>query len=85
MFSLGDTTDDHPNPKRASLPKGMQLEDVTLETAVGLLSLPRLLGTHPETGAPIKAGQGTVLVPISFTIRAKKEKTTAPSRATTMS
>jgi len=55
---LGDTTDDHPNPKRASLPKGMQLEDVTLETAVGLLSLPRLLGTHPETGAPIKAGQG---------------------------
>lgn len=55
---LGEATDDHPNPKRASLPKGMQLEDVTLETAVGLLSLPRLLGTHPETGAPIKAGQG---------------------------
>jgi len=55
---LGDSTDDHPNPKRASLPKGMQLEDVTLETAVGLLSLPRLLGTHPDTGAPIKAGQG---------------------------
>jgi DNA topoisomerase-1 len=55
---LGDATDDHPNPKRASLPKGMQLEDITLETAVGLLSLPRLLGTHPETGAPIKAGQG---------------------------
>jgi DNA topoisomerase-1 len=55
---LGDSTDDHPNPKRASLPKGVQPEDVTLETAVGLLALPRLLGTHPETGAPIKAGQG---------------------------
>lgn len=55
---LGDSTDDNPNPKRASLPKGVNQEDVNLETAVGLLSLPRLLGTHPETGASIKAGQG---------------------------
>ena len=45
-------------PKRASLPKGVQLESVTLDMAVGLLSLPRLLGTHPATGAPIKAGLG---------------------------
>jgi DNA topoisomerase-1 len=55
---LGESTDEKPNPKRASLPKGMQPEDVTLETAVGLLSLPRQLGPHPDTGAPIKAGQG---------------------------
>ena len=55
---LGDNSDDNPNPKRASLPKGMQPEEVTLEKAVGLLRLPRALGHHPDTGAPIKAGQG---------------------------
>ena len=55
---LGEPTDDNPNPKRASLPKGTQAEAVTLEMAVGLLMLPRKLGPHPETGASIKAGQG---------------------------
>jgi DNA topoisomerase-1 len=55
---LGESSDENPNPKRASLPKGIQPEDVTIESAVGLLTLPRTLGTHPETGAAIKAGQG---------------------------
>ncbi|MBD2109038.1 type I DNA topoisomerase [Nodosilinea sp. FACHB-13] len=55
---LGEPTDDNPNPKRASLPKGTQMEAVTLEMAVGLLQLPRNLGAHPETGKSIKAGQG---------------------------
>ncbi|MGF1516477.1 MAG: type I DNA topoisomerase [Nodosilinea sp.] len=55
---LGEPTDDNPNPKRASLPKGTQPEAVTLEMAVGLLRLPRTLGAHPETGKSIKAGQG---------------------------
>jgi DNA topoisomerase-1 len=45
-------------PKRASLPKGVTPEQVTLDMAVGLLALPRLLGKHPETGNAIKAGQG---------------------------
>ncbi len=45
-------------PKRASLPKGAKPEDVTLEMAVGLLALPRLLGNHPESGRPVKAGLG---------------------------
>jgi DNA topoisomerase-1 len=45
-------------PKRSSLPKGVKPEDVTLEMAIGLLSLPRLLGEHPETGRPVKAGLG---------------------------
>ncbi|MEO0406800.1 MAG: type I DNA topoisomerase, partial [Cyanobacteria bacterium P01_A01_bin.135] len=45
-------------PKRASLPKGMTINDITLEKAVGLLSLPRLLGEHPETGAKVKASLG---------------------------
>jgi DNA topoisomerase I len=45
-------------PKRSSLPKGVKPEDVTLEMAIGLLSLPRLLGEHPETKRPVKAGLG---------------------------
>jgi len=55
---LGDISDDNPKPKRASLPKGVQPEDITLEQAVGLLALPRLLGTHPLTGGKIKASLG---------------------------
>ncbi|NET36718.1 MAG: type I DNA topoisomerase [Cyanothece sp. SIO1E1] len=55
---LGEATEENPKPKRASLPKGVKPEDVTLETAVGLLALPRLLGLHPETGAKIKASLG---------------------------
>jgi DNA topoisomerase-1 len=55
---LGDISDDNPKPKRASLPKGVKPEDITLEQAVGLLALPRLLGTHPLTGGKIKASLG---------------------------
>ena len=45
-------------PKRSSLPKGVKPEDVTLDMAISLLSLPRLLGEHPETRRPVKAGLG---------------------------
>jgi DNA topoisomerase-1 len=45
-------------PKRASLPKGMTRETLTLDVAVGLLALPRDLGVHPETEAKIQAGLG---------------------------
>ncbi len=55
---LGDATEENPKPKRASLPKGKTLEDVTLEMAVGLLALPRLLGVHPETGNKVQASLG---------------------------
>jgi len=55
---LGEVTEDNKKPKRASLPKGVNKEDVTLEMAVGLLSLPRLLGEHPATSCKIKAGLG---------------------------
>ncbi len=55
---LGAVSDENPKPKRSSLPKGMKPEDVTMDIAVGLLALPRLLGTHAETGARIFAGQG---------------------------
>jgi DNA topoisomerase-1 len=55
---LGDASEENPKPKRASLPKGMTLETVTLEAAVGLLALPRTLGVHPDTGAKIQANLG---------------------------
>lgn len=55
---LGDTTEENKKPKRASLPKGVTPENVTLDMAVGLLALPRLLGVHPETGGKVQAGLG---------------------------
>jgi DNA topoisomerase-1 len=45
-------------PKRASLPKGTSPEDVDLDRALALLSLPREVGKHPEDGVPIVAGIG---------------------------
>ncbi|MEH2062833.1 MAG: type I DNA topoisomerase [Nostoc sp.] len=55
---LGDKTDENPKPKQASLLKGVTPETVTLEMAVGLLALPRLLGVHPVTGSKIQASLG---------------------------
>ena len=45
-------------PKRVSLPKGADPLEMTLEIALNLLSLPREIGTHPETGSIITAGIG---------------------------
>jgi DNA topoisomerase I len=45
-------------PKRTSLLKGMAPEDVDLDLALKLLSLPRPLGEHPESGEVVKAGVG---------------------------
>jgi DNA topoisomerase-1 len=45
-------------PKRASLLKGMTPDDLTLEKALAILSLPRELGPHPEDGEPVLAGVG---------------------------
>jgi DNA topoisomerase-1 len=45
-------------PKRASIPKGTDPERLDLDYALALLSLPRKVGLHPETGKPITAGFG---------------------------
>lgn len=44
--------------KRASIPKDVPVDDVTTEVANRLLSLPREIGAHPETGKPITASIG---------------------------
>ena len=45
-------------PKRATLPKGDVPDTITLDRALQVLSLPRTLGPHPETGEPIQASIG---------------------------
>ncbi len=50
--------DGEDKPKRGSLPKGWTPADLTLEKAVQLIDLPRLVGLHPEDGEPIEAGLG---------------------------
>ncbi|MBL4626972.1 MAG: type I DNA topoisomerase [Roseicyclus sp.] len=54
----GDVTEEVKKPPRASLPKGWEIEDIDLEKALTLLSLPRLVGPHPEDGEPVEAGIG---------------------------
>ena len=54
---LGEAKDGT-KPKRASLPKGTEPESVDLGHALRLLSLPRTVGTDPDTGEEVVAGLG---------------------------
>ncbi|MBX7246419.1 MAG: type I DNA topoisomerase [Candidatus Sumerlaeaceae bacterium] len=45
-------------PKRSGLPKGLERDQVTLEKALELLSLPRELGKHPDSGEVIASSLG---------------------------
>ena len=47
-----------PKPQRVSIPKHIKIEDIDLKFAKKLLSLPREVGFHPETGLKIVASIG---------------------------
>ncbi|WP_028345613.1 type I DNA topoisomerase [Bradyrhizobium murdochi] len=59
-IQLGEQKDyeEGEKPKRAGIPKNMSPGDMELDLALKLLSLPREIGKHPETGEPITAGIG---------------------------
>ena len=54
----GEVTEDNKKPPRQSVPKDWAPEDLTLEEAVRLLALPRLIGQHPEDGVNVWANIG---------------------------
>ena len=44
--------------RKSGVPKDVNPDDVTMDMAMKYLSLPRVLGNHPETGKPISANIG---------------------------
>jgi len=54
----GDVTDENVKPKRTTLPAGIDPEEVTIEQAKFLISLPLHLGDHAELEKSVKVGIG---------------------------
>jgi DNA topoisomerase-1 len=56
---LGEVTEGKTKQlKKISIPSTMEPETISLDIAVQLLGLPRLLGNHPESGKEVQAGIG---------------------------
>ena len=57
-LQLGEAVEKGDKPKRSSIPKDIDPTEVDLALALKMLSLPRVVGQHPESGEPIEAGLG---------------------------
>jgi DNA topoisomerase-1 len=57
-LQLGEVVEDGPKPKRVGVPKHIDPDTITMETALAYLGLPRRLGHHPETTKVVNAGMG---------------------------
>ncbi|MCB0347419.1 MAG: type I DNA topoisomerase, partial [Bdellovibrionales bacterium] len=55
---LGDVNSDDAKPKRVSIPATIKPEEVTPDIAKFLISLPRVLGQHPESKKDVSIGLG---------------------------
>jgi len=56
-IQVGERTKEK-KPKRVSIPKNFEPEEIGLNTTIQLLGLPRKLGFHPETNKTVSAGIG---------------------------
>jgi len=54
----GEVTEDNKKPPRQGVPEAWDPAEITLEQAIKLLELPRLIGQHPEDGVNIWANVG---------------------------
>ncbi|RMB04470.1 type I DNA topoisomerase [Eilatimonas milleporae] len=57
-IQLGEAVKGEEKPKRAGIPKDMDVGSVDFDMALKLLSLPRTIGMHPETGKAISSAIG---------------------------
>ena len=57
-LQLGERTDEGPKPKTASIPDEYDPNEINLDIALKLLSLPRKIGEHPDDGKDIETGIG---------------------------